>query len=95
LWESARGEVKVFSVVPGVTLTGTMPPDSELRLSTTVTLAGSGRSVPYRRRVQPEDDGAFSLVLAHPGEYDVNGGDETLTIEEVEVVNGAKRELKQ
>lgn len=93
LWESEDGSAKVFGVVPGATVAGEGPPETELLLSTTVTLAGSSETVPYERRVETDADGSFEVVLAQPGEYEVRGGDAagTLPVEEPDVRNG--REL--
>jgi len=90
LWASEDGAAKVFRVVPGATVTGDGPPETGVVLSTTVTLAGSSQTVPYERRVETDADGAFEVVLAQPGEYEVRGGDatETLSVEEPAVQNG-------
>jgi hypothetical protein len=94
MWESAGGEVKVFTPVPGVTVTGTGPAESILEFSTPVTLAGTGRTVEYRRRVGTDAEGAFEVVLAHPGEYALADRAETVGITEAAVREGATVSLR-
>ena len=88
MWESEGGEVKVFTPVPGATVTGTGPAETVFTLSTTVTVEGTGRAVPYRRRIETDAEGAFSIVLANPGEYEFADRDVTLTVEEADVRDG-------
>jgi len=94
MWESADGSEKVFTVVAGATVSGEADPETEYTLSTTVTLAGTGRAVEYRRRVETDTEGAFSVVLAHPGEYEVGDGRASLTVAEEEVWDGAELTLQ-
>jgi len=90
MWESADGSEKVFTVVPGATVTGETDPETEVALSTTITIAGTGRTVEYRRRVETDSGGSFSVVLAHPGEYEVGAGGGSLTVTESEIRDGAE-----
>jgi dolichyl-diphosphooligosaccharide--protein glycosyltransferase len=94
MWESAGGEVKVFTPVPGVTVTGTGPAESTLEFATSVTLAGTGRTVDYRRRVETDAEGAFEVVLAHPGEYAITDRATTVAVEEASVREGATVSLQ-
>jgi len=96
MWESADGEVKVFTLVPGATVAGTGPAETTLELSTTATLEGTGRTVEYRRRVETDSEGTFSVTLAHPGEYEVRGEGrgETLTVGDAAVREGARLVLQ-
>jgi len=93
MWESDDGSKKVFTVVPGATVTGEADPEAEFMLSTTVTIAGTGRTIEYRRHAEIDADGAFSVVLAHPGEYEITGIDETLTVDDAAVQDGAELTL--
>jgi len=93
MWESDDGGVKVFTLVPGVTLTGRSSGDEPPSFSTQVTLAGSGRTFTYSRQAEPRDDGTFTVNLPHPGEYTVKGRDESLTVDEDAVMGGAERSL--
>jgi asparagine N-glycosylation enzyme membrane subunit Stt3 len=93
VWESADGSVKVFTVVPGARVAGQAAPGTELVLSTTVTLAGTGATVEYSRRVETDEDGRFSTVLAHPGEYSVTGGG-TLRVGKTAVAEGRQITLR-
>jgi hypothetical protein len=94
MWESAGGEVKVFTPVPGVTVAGTGPADSTLEFATPVTLAGTGNTVDYRRRVETDAEGAFEVVLAHPGEYAITDRATTVAVEEASVREGATVSLQ-
>jgi dolichyl-diphosphooligosaccharide--protein glycosyltransferase len=89
MWESGDRSEKVFTVVPGARVTGEAVPGSTVALSTTVTLAGTGREVPYERRVEAGADGTVSVVLAHPGEYEVDDGRATLTVDSAAVRDGS------
>lgn len=96
MWESTDGSAKVFGLVAGATITGEGPPESQLALSTPVTISGTGRRTDYRRRVETDADGTFSITLAHPGEYEVTGADtgETLTVDEAAVLDGGELTLR-
>lgn len=94
MWESDDETVKVFTLVPGVTLSGRAAPESDLAFSTTVTLAGTGNSVTYRRTVTTDAEGNFSVVLAHPGEYRIADRDETVTVDETAVRDGDELTLR-
>jgi dolichyl-diphosphooligosaccharide--protein glycosyltransferase len=88
MWESEDGSITVFTLVPGATVSGTAPAETPFVLSTSVTLAGSGSTIEYRRRVEPDADGTFSVVLAHPGEYEIADRSETLAVDETAVREG-------
>jgi len=90
MWESADGSAKVFTVVPGAAVTGEADPETQFTLSTTVTLAGTDNTIQYRRQVETDTEGTFSVVLAHPGEYDLDGGRASLTVEEATVRDGGE-----
>jgi dolichyl-diphosphooligosaccharide--protein glycosyltransferase len=76
--------VRVFTLVPGATLTGRIDGDgvTELRVRTTVTLPPTGRSHDYVRRVRPQEDGSFRVTVANPGRYAVTtaGGQRVSTV---------------
>jgi len=88
MWESPDGTEKAFTLVPCATVSGQAGANGELALSTTVTLAGTDRTVEYSRRVEIDSEGTFSVVLAYPGEYEAEGGDATLTVTEADVREG-------
>ena len=94
MWESADGSEKVFTIVSGATVTGEADPETEITLSTTITLAGTGRTVEYCRRAETDAQGQFSVVLAHPGEYEVDDGRGSLTVNEEAVRSGAELTLQ-
>lgn len=85
-WESGNGSLKVFEVLPGATVTGTGPADTELSMSTSVRVAPDGKQITYRRLVRTDANGAFSVTLAHPGQYEV--ADSSFTVPESAVLEG-------
>jgi dolichyl-diphosphooligosaccharide--protein glycosyltransferase len=87
VWESENGSTKVFTLVPGATVTGEASPETIISLSTSIDVAGTGRTIRYERHVETDSDGRFSVVLAHPGEYEV-GADGTVLVDEAAVLNG-------
>lgn len=75
-------EYRVFTVVPGATLTGTA--DGPILVSTTVSIAGA--EFEYARRVEPAEDGSFEVIVAHPGPYRL--GDRRVAVTETDVLEG-------
>jgi len=61
----------VFQLVDGATITGEVAPGETVTVRTDVEVAGE--SFTYERRTTADDDGAFAVVVAHPGEYEVDG----------------------
>ena len=82
---SSGGEIKVFEVVPGTTIEGNATTDEPFSVETEVSVAGE--EFTYERHVEPEDDGSFSVTVAHPGTYEVDGTEVTVT--EAEIQNGS------
>lgn len=91
-WASADGDLVVFEVVPGATVTGTGPADTELGFETTVDLAPDETAIEFRRFVHTDGSGQFSVTLPHPGEYRVGGS--TVTVPEAAVRNGGEIEVQ-
>lgn len=94
VWESDDDAAKVFTLVPGATVAGEATPNAEFELSTTVTLAGTERTIRYARRGRADSEGSFSVVLAHPGEYEVAGEPGALRVDEATVLDGSELTLE-
>jgi dolichyl-diphosphooligosaccharide--protein glycosyltransferase len=90
VWESADRSVKVFTLVPGVTVTGTGPPETELTLVTSFDIAGTDRTIQYRRQTTTDEDGAFSLTLAHPGTYEFTDRSQQVIVREADIRDGTE-----
>jgi dolichyl-diphosphooligosaccharide--protein glycosyltransferase len=94
VFQSGDGSVKVFSLVEGAQLQGTVPANasadggrtSEWQVSTTVELP-SGETVTYSRMVTPDSSGEFQVRVAQPGEYTI--GDRSVVVSDAAVVNGS------
>jgi dolichyl-diphosphooligosaccharide--protein glycosyltransferase len=84
VYASDDGSVKVFTLVPGANVTGTVGPNETVTVSTQVEIDGG--EFEYTRRVEAGADGNFSVTVAHPGIYEV--GNRTVTVGEDAVRNG-------
>ncbi|QLG28655.1 hypothetical protein HUG10_14360 [Halorarum halophilum] len=88
---TADGEYKTFALVPGAVVEGQAEPNATVTLGTEVDVEGA--SFTYVRETTAGADGAYSVRVAHPGEYQVagsNGSDgTTITVPESAVRNGA------
>jgi len=84
LWTSEDGSVKVFTLVPGATITGTTTPNTTVSVSTTVAL--DHRTFEYRRRVTTNRTGVFAVTVPYPGEYTVEN--RTVTVSDTAVSEG-------
>lgn len=83
VYSSPDGSVKAFTLVPGATITGTTTSDESLRVRTEVSIEGA--TFTYERIVEPSD-GEFSVIVPHPGDYQVD--DRVVTITERAVTDG-------
>lgn len=83
VYASADGAYKVFSLVPGATITGTVDEGID-RLSTAVSIENA--TFEYVRTIG-EIDGEIAVTVAHPGTYRI--GDAEVVVEEPDVVDGA------
>lgn len=84
LYVSPSEEYKVFSVVPGARLTGSIAPNTTTTLSTSVEIPGA--SFTYERDIRTNSDGTYDVVVPYPGEYRL--GNETMTVSESNVTDG-------
>lgn len=72
-----RGRVAV-AVVPGATLSGVGEPNASVSVATDV--EAEGIAFEYERRTVAGERGQWTLRVAHPGEYDVQVGNESSTV---------------
>lgn len=77
------GSRKVFTVVPGATITGEADSEGSVTASTEVEIGGT--AVTYERTALVEN-GTYAVTVAHPGEYAV--GNDTVRVSEDDVRNG-------
>ncbi len=83
VYSTAGGEYKVFTLVPGATITGE---SDASRASTDVSIPG--REFQYVRRIAPGDDGSFAVTVAHPGVYQI--GEREVTVSEQDIRSGTR-----
>ncbi|UPW01283.1 hypothetical protein M0R88_04050 [Halorussus gelatinilyticus] len=84
LYASDDGSVKVFSLVPGANVTGTVGENETVTLSKKVEIEGA--SFTYRRSITAGPDGDFSVTVPYAGTYSV--GNRTVEVPESAVENG-------
>ncbi len=84
LYASDDGSIKVFSLVPGANITGTVGSNETVTFSKRVEIQGA--SFTYRRNVRAGPDGNFSVTVPYAGSYSV--GDSTVEVSEGAVENG-------
>ena len=78
----------VYTLVPGAKVSGRV--ETERSISTSVTVPGA--EFEYRRTVDPDPDGSFTVVVAHSGTYRL--GDREISVSESAVRNGATVEFE-
>jgi len=86
VYVSDDGEYTVFTLVPGVTLSGNAAANTTVVVATTVKV--SGVRIDYERRVQTDADGKYSVTVPYPGRYNVSGSEVVIT--EQAVLNGTQ-----
>ncbi|WP_436926782.1 STT3 domain-containing protein [Halosimplex amylolyticum] len=81
---------KVFTLVPGATVTGTAPANTTVEARTTVEIPNE--SFIYRQQTTAAADGQYNFVLPYPGTFEVTAGNETwtVTVDESAVQNGTR-----
>jgi dolichyl-diphosphooligosaccharide--protein glycosyltransferase len=79
------GSRKVFEVVPGATVSGTVT-GGPTTIATTVELDGT--SFTYERRIEPDANGRFNVTVPYPGTYEV--GNRTVEVPETSVRSGGR-----
>jgi dolichyl-diphosphooligosaccharide--protein glycosyltransferase len=77
-----EGTYQLFQVVPGAELTGTAAPNSSMMIGTRVTVDDTRFT--YRRLVETDAGGAYTVRLAYPGQYSVGNQSVEVSREAVE-----------
>lgn len=67
VYASDDGYVKVFTLVPGATVVGRGPANTELSVQTDVTIPGG--TFTYERQVTTDETGSFSVTVSQSGTY--------------------------
>ncbi|MFC7176999.1 hypothetical protein ACFQL2_10170 [Halosegnis marinus] len=78
------GQYRVFTLVPGATISGNAAPSSTITVTTTLKL--NDRSVTYERKVRVRADGSYRVTVPYPGNYTVS--EETVRVSEQAVNTG-------
>lgn len=89
VYSSRDGELKVFTLVPGATIHGVSPESTQISIESEVTIPNANFT--YRRTAIPDEDGEFSVRVAHPGSYRI--GDSTVSVSEGDIRSGASIEV--
>jgi dolichyl-diphosphooligosaccharide--protein glycosyltransferase len=77
---------RVFTLVPGATITGTAEPNATVTVTTTLEV--SGQRIEYERQVPTGADGAYSVTVPYPGSHEAAGA--TVEVSEAAVLNGTR-----
>jgi len=90
VYASPSATTKVFTLVPGATVTGSAPANATVDARTTVEIPGD--SFEYRQRATAGPDGTYRLVVPYPGAYEVTVGNESRSVRvpESAVGNGTR-----
>ena len=83
---SSEESLKVFEAVRGAPIVGNVSSSEPFTIETEVTVGDT--TFTYERHVEPVEDGAFTVTVAYPGTYEVDG--ETVTVTEADVRNGTR-----
>ncbi|MFB6179622.1 MAG: STT3 domain-containing protein [Halorientalis sp.] len=78
------GGVKIFTLVPGATITGTGPVNETLTATTTISIGND--TFTYKRQVKTGPDGMYAVTVPYPGNYRI--GDQQVTVPEHAIKNG-------
>jgi dolichyl-diphosphooligosaccharide--protein glycosyltransferase len=84
VYVSESGTYRVFTLVPGATITGTAEANTTVTITTSLRV--SGVQVDYEREVRTGPDGAYSVTVPYPGTY--QAGDTAVEVPETAIRNG-------
>lgn len=84
VYVASDGAQKVFTLVPGATVSGTGPANETL--TATVTVDIPGETFTYRRTVETGPDGGFQFTTPYPGTYEI--GNTSVDVSEAAVLEG-------
>ncbi|GAB7020493.1 MFS transporter [Halostagnicola bangensis] len=82
-------DATAFAVVPGATIQTTTDSDSPVTVTTEQTIGDE--AITYEREVEPED-GTLEVTVPYSGEYTI--GDDTIEVEEEDVLEGTELQLE-
>lgn len=77
-------EYRVFTLVPGATISGSAEPNTTLTVTTNVAIDGA--TFVYEREVATNDTGNYSVTVPYPGTYSV--GEHQTSVSEDDVTSG-------
>ncbi len=86
VYASEDGSVKVFTLVPGASITGHAKPNTTLTIEKQVGIEGA--SFTYERAVSVNKLGVYEVTVPYPGTYEIGG--ETVTVSESQIRTGTK-----
>ena len=88
MYTTGDGTFRAFELVPGASIEGTT--DANATVTATATVAIPNAEFDYRRETRAAANGSYRLVVANPGTYTVQHGNETttVTVTETAVRNG-------
>lgn len=88
VFASSSTRIKVFTLVPGATISGSAPPNTTVEARTTVEIANE--SFLYRQRAETGSDGEYRMVVPYPAEYELTAANTTwnATVPESAVTDG-------
>ncbi|WP_256301981.1 STT3 domain-containing protein [Haloarchaeobius salinus] len=72
VYANTDGSLKAFQVVPGAVIEGNVAPGQEVTVSKTVSV--NGHEFTYERTVTANENGAYRVRVAYPGEYSAEQG---------------------
>ncbi|MFC6990578.1 STT3 domain-containing protein [Haladaptatus sp. GCM10025707] len=84
IFSTESGDTKAFRLVPGATITGGAASDSQVTVTTSVSIPGA--TFEYERTVETAADGSYRVTVPYAGDYSVNGT--TVTVSESAVEQG-------
>ncbi|WP_436929427.1 STT3 domain-containing protein [Halosimplex halobium] len=90
VYASTSTTTKVFTLVPGATVTGTAPVNATVEARMTVEIPNT--SFLYRQQATVRSDGTYRLVVPYPGTYDLTAGNESRSVRvpDSAVVDGSR-----
>ncbi|WP_166035436.1 LamG-like jellyroll fold domain-containing protein [Halorussus pelagicus] len=89
VYASEDGSVKVFTLVPGVSITGEAKPNTTLTIEKKIDIEGA--SFMYERAISVNELGVYEVTVPYPGTYEIGG--ETVEVSEREVRAGTQMNL--
>ena len=82
VWASEDRSMKVFTLVPGATVTGSAEPNATVTATTTADIRGE--EVTYSQTVTVDASGNYSVRVPYSGTYEIDGAEVMVSTEAVE-----------